>query len=243
MDLYKEIKKINCVKKVKNFWSICEGKIDFVFFLCPCSNGSGLKLNRLKTGIETKYVDRLSKSGIERIERVSKFIKEFEKLGIPFLVKGIFASADSFTLFSSFVREPNLPIVEGMELITNYDVVIKSLDRFIQHKEKKTWKFAPEKFIKQETERINSILSSKIPDNIKEDFTERVLSGFVLDGELIKEKEFGENPVLLGVESSGVAIIQNSALLKKDWIPVVEIKGIKPSGLALDPLTQQVVGN
>ena len=52
---------------------------------------------------------------------------------------------------------------------------------------------------------------------------ERIFTGFALDGKLISAGYFGNNPIILGIESPGVIILQNSALTRKQWLPVIQL--------------------
>lgn len=76
-----------------------------------------------------------------------------------------------------------------------------------------------------EEERLLELLPTTVPKNLAADFVRRVFAGFALDGILIRKGEFGtKNPVILGVESPGVGVLQNAALPKGQWLPVIQLR-------------------
>jgi len=224
MDLFSSLKKIETIKKINNFYpERISNPLNFVFFLCPAMNGSGFRLNRHKTGLTATYKEGISKSGQKNIERVSRFVKEMEKTEIKFSVTTIFANADSLILFPVPVKEPSLPEYSIFETVGNYEAVKQNLCIFSRFYRERPWLNVPEKFINTETDRLKESFLSNLPENIVLDFIDRTFAGFALDGALLRKGLFGENPILLGVESPGVSVLQNVALTKKDWIPVVEL--------------------
>jgi hypothetical protein len=78
--------------------------------------------------------------------------------------------------------------------------------------------------LKGELARLGSLLPSNAPENLVLDFAERSWSGFALDGILAREGHFGPNPVLIAVEGTGVAMLQNCGLERGDWLPVIHLR-------------------
>jgi len=81
----------------------------------------------------------------------------------------------------------------------------------------------PQRFVEQGEKRLNDLLPDGCPSNVSKDFVRRAMAGFALDGILIKSGCFGGNPVLLGVESPEVAVLQNAALSRENRIPVIQL--------------------
>lgn len=228
LDLFKETRSLEMVKKVSNLDpNLTEkGKINFIFFTCPKMNGQGLKLNAAKTGYTVKYLEGFSRGSEENIARVHQFINYFRRLNVEFEVKCIFASADAMVLFPLMVdpSEP-APQLKEIEVIANLETVKTNLKEFVRLYHEKPWQFLPARFWQGEVLRLKEMLPPS-PENLKEDFAQRTLAGFALDGILIKQGAFGANPVILGVESPGVAVLQNAALSsldRKEWLPVIQI--------------------
>lgn len=224
MDAFQTIRNMEMVKRVSNFYpEVWQKPIDFLFFVCP-PNKNRPKLNRHKNGFTFCYrkgagLDRLNQ---ERVQKVQSFLNAFQLAGIAFNCRCIFAAGDALIVSPIPLEKPDYLLkIEGIPVVSNYELVCSNLGRFAALYNKKPWETVPSKVTKEEKERLFQILPTEADENIKMDFVERVWAGFALDGILMKKGAFGSNPVILGVESFGVTILQNSALSKKDWIPVI----------------------
>jgi len=234
MDLFETIRKMPGVIKVSNFYEKTSARtLDFFFFICPRMKSSGLRVNELKTGLVAEYVKGKNKSTVERLAKVSAFIKEFQKLNIPYTLTAVLASADALILFPIPVPKPPLEHylatndnnIANVRTISNYEIVLKFFPLFGELYYKKPWTQLPQKILRAEKERLESFFTSRrIPENLIQDFIRRIFAGFALDGILAQRGHFGiNNPVLLGVESPGVAMLQNAALSRDQWLPVIQL--------------------
>lgn len=231
-DFFQIFRDIPSVQKVNNLFPGSEQTIfDFVFFVCPRLSGNGLRLNRHKTGFTATYRDGISEYSVERIQRVESFLAEVDCLdGINYTVTIVFASADSFILFPIPVEPPPIPLAlhHKMAVVANHEIYKDHLPIFGKFFQQKPWFVAASKLVakavQQERQRLVEVLPEKAPENIKEDFIERCFSGFALDGFLLREGILVKNPVILGVESWGVPVLQNSALAEDQRLPVIELK-------------------
>lgn len=227
VDLYQLFTNFSSVKKISNLYPIEEDQtLDFIFYVCPRMTGKGLFINRNKTGFTAKYQNGISKYSQSRFEMVKRFIINMESQKIPYSLTTIFASADSFLLFPAPVNQPQLPeedIPEGFQLVSNYEIYQKYLLNFGIFYNEQIWNKLPRSFVNIETKRLMEILPSSAPENLKIDFIERCFAGFALDGFILKQKEFGQNPIILGVESSGVSVIQNATFEQLERIPIIEL--------------------
>lgn len=226
MDLFQVIREFNSVKQVSNLYPEVENKpLNFLFFICPATKPSGYKINRNKTGLTVEYVNGYNKSTDERLTRVNMFIEEAKKAKISFNVSAIFASADAIMLFPIPVTPPFLPDLDfGIKIVSNYEIVWSNFARYAKLFYSKPWENVPDKFVRMEYDRIKTFFSErKIPQYIVQDFIERVFAGFALDGVLIRGGYFGDNPVILGIESPGVVVLQNAALPRKQWLPIIQL--------------------
>lgn len=224
LDIFLEIKKISFVKKVSNLSIGYPSPLTFCFFLCPLLDNKGIRINKNNTGLGANFKDGLSDKSKERLVMVKKFKGELEKKRINSRFVGIYALADSLILFSPPFGEGNLPEVDDeIEIISNYQLVIENLSLWNRFCKEKPWEKLPNKFLEAGRSRILGMLSN-CPENVSEDFLERVFSGFALDGYLLKNEYFGKNPVILGVESPEVAVFQNAIFFKiEERIPVVQL--------------------
>lgn len=225
MDLFYVLRNFETVERVSNLYpSITEKSLNFLFFLCPKIKGSGLRLNRNKTGFIVDYSAGLSNKSQDATERVKRFLAELTDIQVSYSAKAIFASADSIILFPIPVEPPAIPDITDFDVISNLGLMLKHLPDFGRLYRDKPWNSVPKKVREQERERLSNLLPSNTPNHLKQDFVERTWAGFALDGILTRQGYFGDNPVLLGVESPGVAVLQNSALPKDQWIPIVQLR-------------------
>lgn len=228
-DLFVQLKKLENVEKVSNFYPgiLEKGSLDFFFFLCPKMKGGRFRLNKNQTGFTTEYVEGLNNSTPQRIVCVKRFLEEFKNLKIPFTCRGILATADAIILFPFPVKPPIVfPEIEGVQIISNYELVKINFVKFLELINEKSWEKAPKRVRDLEFDRLFSDFPKyiKSPKNLIQDFVERTWAAYSLDGLLARAGKFGDNPILLGVESPGVAILQNAALPKEKWLPVVQLK-------------------
>ena len=225
MDIFPLLKGMPSVMKVSNLYDcVANETITFLFFICPKMKGNGFRLNGNKTGLEVEYVGKkFPNSAIQAIGRAMIFLTEFQRLNLPFTARAIYASADALMLPSVPTSPPEVPTHPDIEVVPNDLVVASNICTFGQLYRAKPWSSAPQRVCSFERDRLSSILSSHIPANVAADFVERTWSGFALDGLLIRQGLFGFNPVLLGVESPGISILQNAALPRDQWLPVLQL--------------------
>lgn len=224
-DIFEILRNFKSVKQVSNLYKTSvQEKINFLFFICPCMNNKGIKIAPNRLGFTTTYLNKLNTSTIIRISLVNMFISEMELTGISFDVTAIFSNADSLILFPLPVSVPReIPeLDQKIKVVPNLDFVRKNMDEFANLYYSKPWKKIPEFILKNESDRLKEFLP-KSDALLKNDFVNRTFAGFSLDGILIRQGYFGKNPIILGVEAPGVAKIQNSALEKKNWIPIVSL--------------------
>ena len=219
MDLCKTLKETPCVKKLFNQINLKNGPLDFLFFICPRMKDPGIVLEHGK--LTARYVPGLSGFTENRISRVNKFASAFGKKGVEFRLKAVFASADSFLLFSPPVSPPKEnPNISGILVIPNLEIYKEREVDLSRINEGRPWlKVGTRNTEEQRLKRLLPIDADRV---LKQEFVERVFAGFALDGLVASDGVFGENPVILGVESPGVPMLQNAALAKP--IPVIELE-------------------
>lgn len=224
--LAENLKSMKCVEMIGNFESGATNSFNFIFFLCPKLNGNGYQLNENLTGFTVKYGKGLRKSSFDRVQKVKNFLRESEELGILCNVKGIMADEEAFTLFPIPVAPPEIfSGVDGIPIISTYELIKADFSRFGELFRNKPWMAVPNKFRDMGFSHLSNILGhTHAPENLIQDFIERVFAENALEGLWTKEGKFGENPVFLGVEGPEIPILQNAALEKKDWIPYVQLK-------------------
>ena len=225
IDLFMELKKINGIKKVSNVSPeiIENGSLNFVFFLCP--KISGYRLNKAKTGLTTTFQEGVRESTLERIKMVQDFLDEFKPLGVPYDIRAIIATKEAIILFPIPLGEPKTPSqVSGIHIISDYGLLLQDLERFGALYKSEPWKNIPQRYVEQQRSFLADILSKDLPENIVSDFIDRVLAQYALEGLWFQEKKFGNNPVVLGVETQATMVLQNAALPKECWIPSIQLK-------------------
>jgi hypothetical protein len=188
-----------------------------------------MQLNQMGTGLTTQYKAHPSSSLEKRIEQVREFAHEASRHGISFTLTAIFADADAYILFPVPVKVPPVPATDfglpNFRMMGNASVVRAHLEDFGALYCRKPWESIPHRLWLPEVERLRCFVPSGAPENVRDDYVQRILAGFALDGILIRNGSFGvRNPVILGVESAGVAILQSAALERKDYIPVVQLR-------------------
>jgi hypothetical protein len=230
VDLFEAMRKLESVEEVSFLYPNPDAKLySLMFFICPQMKGDGFKLNEHRTGLTAIYGEEFSKSAVERIGRVRAFMSEVKKmeLDVEFRIRVILASADPLILFPFPTPRPKDDFkVEGMDLRSNYGAVNSSLDKFVEFCHSKPWKGkgVPQKIVEEEKDRLRTFMPRGTPRNVSDDFLDRTLAGFALDGYIIKTGFFGENPIILGVETRGVSILQNCSFPREDKLPVILLK-------------------
>lgn len=227
MDVFETLRSFQCVTRVSNLRDTGE-TLDFVFYLCP-STKARMQVNQLRTGLTTQYRAHLSSSLEKRIERVREFACEASMRGVSFTLTAIFANADAYILFPIPVKVPPVPVTDfglpNFRMMGNASAVMTHLEEFSTLYSKKPWESISGRLWLPEVERLRVFVPSGAPENVRDDYVQRIFAGFALDGVLIRNGAFGTpNPVILGVESEGVAVLQNAALEKKDRIPLVQLR-------------------
>lgn len=218
MDI-RALKRIKDVARVVGNPNLNEATL--VYFLCPCLSSKGIVVNQDGTGFTAKYVERLSVSAKVRINKARGFMAQVSGQS-SCVYRIIWGSADGMILYS----QSDFPAVpDGLrQAIANHSAVASHMVEFWRFYEERPWTLAPAWAVVQEERRLLSILPADSPKALQRDFIRRVFAGFALDGWLLREGLFGPDPVILGVESSGVAILQNAALALADQIPVIQLK-------------------
>ncbi len=216
-----KIEQIRGVAKVSGKLANLDGAT-LIYFLCPCLSSKGIVLNQSGTGFAAKYVDRLSGFAKARREKAMNFMAALSGQESDCMFRMIWGSADALILYSQ-TDYPGVPadLPEGM---ANHGAVAAHIDDFWRFYEARPWEKSPSWAQMQESRRLLGLLPEDAPKNLKQDFVRRVFAGFALDGLLLRRDCFGPNPVILGVESSGVAVLQNAALPATDQIPVIQLE-------------------
>ena len=70
----------------------------------------------------------------------------------------------------------------------------------------------------------DNMYHNEVPKDWKEKMIRRIISSYMLDGILMRRGIYGPNPVILGVEATSTAIIQNAALKEEEKIPIIMLK-------------------
>ncbi len=195
-----------------------------VYFVCPCLSTKGIVVNKDETGFSAKFVDRLSGFTKDRIVRTVQFEATVGHKGWVCEPVAIWGSADAYILYSQIdypapVADALLPRVMG-----NHESVQANISEFWRFYETQPWIAAPSWAVTQEEKRLLAILPPDAPKKLRQDFVRRVFAGFALDGWLLRQGFFGPNPIILGVESPGVAVLQNAALPRELQIPVIQLR-------------------
>ncbi len=237
MDLFEKLRALSSVEKVSNFYRDEEPEEGFTFvgFLCPHRTipFQVKRTHRGKEGqivdVRTKYSAGLSQGAISRIDRIYHFQKESENFIESSRIVLVWADSDSYVCFViPFMKIPAPPKVEGFDIISNRNI----WEREENLKEywnicRKTEKFlskVPTRFVEIERTILSQIFSSNVPESLKQAIANKILASYILDGILLEKGAYGPNPVILGVESASVAIIQNCTFSQNKRIPVIELK-------------------
>ncbi|MDO8482806.1 MAG: hypothetical protein Q7S86_03240 [bacterium] len=224
MDLTQTISGFSSVDTVDDIKYPEKTVLNFLFFLCPRLTGDGIIINRRDTGFTATYRSGLSKSALERIGLVRKFAKESMQAGIKFTTTAIFAAADAITLFVPPPQTPQTPCVPDIKIRSNLMPVRKAMGRWRELYTKRPWEQARDvdyHMYPYEKARLMQLLPQAHWARL-DDFVNRTLANFALDGVLMGEGVWGENPIILGVESPGVAVLQNTVVKEKKRIPVIQ---------------------
>ena len=235
-DVFATLRKLSSVERVSNFYNIPQ-PLNLNFFLCPRMTNKGLLLNGARTGLRAAYKDGPAKSTEERVDKLEKFLQEASAQGICTRIQGIFAAADANLLFPIPPFPPPPPDAEcalltrlglrtktAITLAINTEAFERHQALFAQFYEEQPWLRVPARFWSGEEERLVKMLPKGVPQYIKVDFLRRTFAGFALDGVLLRKGYFGRDPVLLGLESPGVPALQNAALPREEWLPVIQLR-------------------
>ena len=193
-----------------------------VYFLCPCLSSKGIVLNAEGTGFAAKYVDRLSGFTKVRRDKAMEFMSRLTVQGWDGGFTLVWASADALILYSQ-TDYPAMPdnLQRG---VANHVAVECHMENFHRFYDQKPWTAAPAWAVAQEEHRLMSLLPPEASKELKQNFVRRVFAGFALDGFLLRQGYYGQHPVILGVESPGVAVLQNAALPASEQIPVIQLR-------------------
>lgn len=237
VDLFGSLKAMESVARVSNLDPTNTTLSNAIFFICPRMTGKGLRVNRPGTGLQAQYASGLSASAVDHIRRVERFRCEAKEANIEVNVTAIFAAADAWLLFPIPANVPAMPDEMELKAVSNFGAVKANFELFGDLYREAPWLSTPERVRRAEVARLSAMLPSpwqpevsdefvrgRQPNNPAEDFIARVFAGFALDGVLISQGLFGDNPIILGVESPGVATLQNAALAREDWLPIVQLR-------------------
>jgi hypothetical protein len=222
MDVFQIIRGLSCVKKVCHLFAQHPQPFTCLFFLCPALNSKGIRVNEFETGVTARYKETLSESTQRRLELVRRFQEELASTGISFELKAICATADSLFLFSPPAGPPPVPSVE-FPMVSNHQAAYERLNVWHELYCRKPWEGLPQRFVKQGEARLRGLLPDRCPKFVCNDFVRRTFAGFALDGIMIRDGCFGPRPVILGVESPEVAVLQNAALPQEERLPVIQL--------------------
>ena len=199
-------------------------RIDLVFWLCPNMTSAGWRFNSETNTLRAEFQPGLRDSSVGLINRVLTLKEQLEQLGCKInSVTVMFATADAILLLETPVEFPDAPSeLSVVDVIsTGYLVDRKYLQEWGKWRRTKPWKLVPGRFLNLEKERLKTIPWNSVPAWLMDNWIERIFAGYAQDGVWVK-RNF-TNPIIVGVESRGVAVLQNAALSKKDWIPVIQI--------------------
>lgn len=225
MDLFAVLREFETVERVSHlFPETWSEPLDFFFFLCPKIKPAGFRPNRNKTAFRVDFVPGVANSTLTRVERVLRFLEEFEQLDVEYQLRAVLATADVIILPLVPMEAPPLIGLDGIEVVSNFPFVQSRLGMYFELYRDQPWMSLPERIRREERKRLEKLLPSRTPAGLVDEFVERAWAGFALDGRLARQGCFGKNPVLLGVESPGVAILQNAALQRDQWLPVIQLK-------------------
>ena len=216
------LSRIRGVAKITAAGKNCFEDSRLVYFLCPSLSSKGIVVNAEGTGFTSKYVEGLNGFTKARRDKAMKFMSLLTVQGWNGGFSLVWASADALLLYSQ-TDYPSMPsnLLGG---IANHQAVVNHMADFRRFYEQQPWSSAPAWAIAQEERRLFSLLPREANKQLKQDFMRRVFAGFALDGFLLRKGWCGQNPVILGVESPGVAILQNAALKPSEQIPIIQLE-------------------
>lgn len=193
-----------------------------VFFLCPCLSSKGITVRKDGLGYSAKYVNRLSITARERINKTLAFRAAAADVGWQCEPVAVWGSADAFILYDQ-TDFPLLPENIPVKVVSNYEPVQARISDFWSYYESQPWlQGCLQRAVKQEQQRLLSLLPNSCR-SLRLDFVRRVFAGFALDGMLLQLGTFGRNPIILGVESPGVTELQNAVLPPFNRVPVIQL--------------------
>jgi len=209
-----------------------EMPLDLIFYLCPKREGDYL-VNSFRTGLTTQYgigISPASQEGLAKARQALPRIKERVAVGS---VTAVFAAADAIIIPTILLPEPQMGRDATLEItqvadrvVSNYDTVLLNLFRWGELYRSCPWKGgSPEWAVERQTIVHRRILPRKIPQNLVDDFVHRCFTGYSLDGESVREGEFGllPNPVILGVEAPGLALLQSASLEEDNRVSIIQL--------------------
>lgn len=224
-DLFGTLRELPSVARISNLAPDHPLPLEAVFFICPPMTGQGFRVNEVRTGLRAAYAEGTSASTIARVARVQAFAAEARTAGLHVSITAILAAADSMLLFPVPIEAPPVPDeIDGITVVSNLGPVQANLGRFGTFYRERPWSRVPQRWVTGEEQRLRAMLPAGVPDHLADDLIRRIFAGFALDGLLLREERFGPNPVILGVESPGVPVLQNAALQKGSWLPVVQLR-------------------
>lgn len=224
---------MDCIEKV--YWlreEILQAPLDVIFFVCP-RRSQEFQVNDLETGFTTEYTKGISESSEHHLQKLPEMVGRLKGRVAIRSLTGIFSGADALILPPVALPPPQPPVeIAGIKelrkeiaikIVSNYEAVWFYFPRWAHLYYTRPWEQAPEWAREMEEKRLRRLLV-EVPERLANDFVWRVFAGFSLDGVLIREGEFGTpNPVLLGIESPGVALLQNAAVGKNEKVPIIQV--------------------
>jgi len=227
MDMFWFVSKLPGVANVKNFYPKHWQDMDLVFWICPNISSKGWRYDPKTSGLTASFVPGLSvRSNLRLIEALNIATRLSEIPQAVNRITALYATADSLLLMPIPGNVPStIPTelsVNGLSVVPTHSVVTHEyLQRWGEFYHSMPWSSVPRKFVELETERLKGIPWGVVPKSVMQDWITRVFAGYAKDGVWLRE--FFKNPVIIGVESPGVVVMQNSALKKEDWVPVIQL--------------------
>lgn len=183
-------------------------------------------------GITTGYRQGITKGSQSKIDRVRNF---WNNGGSAVLnnscIKFLMGDSDVYACSSIYPQAPVVPNLDDFEILSNKAIwekyrAIAELEMICDEQYETYAKYIQETIEQERNEHlhVDEMYHPDVPAEWKEKMIQRILSSYMLDGILMRRGVYGPNPVILGVEASSTAIIQNAALSEDEKIPVIMLK-------------------
>lgn len=233
-DIERSLNALDCIESSMMGNLRLADPIDLIFWMCP-KRQTGYLVNDAMTGLTTTFTNhQLSDATTRQIESLVVILGEIRTKLVVRSITAIFASADALIIPAIPLREPIAPEVHNLlprevRIQSNYDSVLLNLMDWATFYRVRPWeRYVSPSILSRQRQHHEKLLGDDIVTSLGylvSDFVRRCFAGYALDGALIRKGEFGrlENPVILGIESSGLANLQNAGLSPEDQIPLINI--------------------